>query len=844
MLASFSLGLAWAIGIAKEPDIENARLRVFGPYSSGVPTPESVLGYELGARHTVFMDQERVVQSLVSGTDRAKYLSYGKSTEGRPLRVVAISTPENIAKLDEIRANMAKIANAKPGDTLMGLEDIPTIVWINECIHGDETASFESGMALIYNLVASNDTKVVEALKHTVVMVNPSYNPDGHERYVVAYNSLPTGNGKDGTFDRGVPWPFMGRANHYRFDMNRDRIAMSQAETRQEVRFMQSWNPQVYVDQHGQVENYFMPPVQQSVNVNVDRDRYNHWTEIFGKATASAFDKEGWSYFIKDSFDLYAPCYLDSFSALTGAIGMTQETNGGRLLNVEERDGYVVTMREGLEKHFTSAMAVILSAAENRDRLMESFVDFKMSANSGKFAGKFQRVVLQGDRRDLQRFAAQLERMGVKSGFTESSLKQEKAHDYWSDESGKRTFTGPTLVIDMAQSMGPIAKAMLEPTSDFEPEFIERQKNLAEARKGESDFDEIDSYEFYDLTGWAMPYAYGLDAWWCEDTPALGMTMIGDPAFATDGSEVGYALPYRDRDDIKLVFDTLRAGYRVSMVTKKNLIQGQGLLPGTFLVMKSRNPDADFSRFMSGRDGWLPLPTSYPDEGRQGPGSESIVHLRRPEIGLVFGDTGELSGGSMWFLMEKEFKMPFRSLTTRGVTGALKDLSCLVVPAGVDLPMTDALKAWVRDGGALVLLGGGDWAMGEKGFFELEDMNADLEIPGSLYRAEFDTHSVLSYGYERDADGKVKIAVPISGTRFKKADDDTPLKLSADKDVKKLLTGWAWDDSDEQLAGVAWAKSVGVGRGTVTWFADDPSERAQWPGLWKMMLNAMILGAG
>jgi len=844
MLASFALGLACLSNVGQIQTWKIDRLTTFGPYANGVPTPESILGYELGDRHTVYMDQERVVSALAASSDRAKYLSYGKSTEGRPLRAVAISSPENIAKLDEIQASMAKIANAKPGESLQELENTPTIVWINQCIHGDETASFESAMALIYNLVASEDSRVLEALKHTVVMVNPSYNPDGHERYVVAYNSIPNGNGKEGSYDRAVPSAFMGRANHYRFDMNRDRIAMSQAETRQEVKFLQSWNPQVYVDQHGQVENYFMPPVQQSVNVNVDRERYNHWTDVFGRATANAFDREGWSYYIRDAFDFYAPCYLDSFTALTGAIGMTHETNGGRLLNVEERDGYVVTMREGLEKHFTSAMAVILSAAENRDKLMESFVDFKMNANSGEFAGDFQRVVLQGERRELQRFAAQLERMGVKSSYTEAAWTQESAHDYWSEETGKRDFAGPSLIIDMAQSMGPVAKAMLEPTSEFEPEFIERQKKLAAARNGESDFDEIDSFEFYDLTGWAMPYAYGLDAWWCEDTPALGMTAIGEPAFASDGTEVGYALPYRDREDLKLVFETLRAGYRVSMVTKKSLVEGQGLLPGTFLVMKARNPDADFDRFMSGRDGWMALPTSYPDEGRHGPGSESVVHLRRPEIGIVFGEAGQLSGGSLWYLMEKEFLMPFRSLTTRGVTGALKDLSCLLVPGGVDLPMTDELKSWVASGGSLVLLGGGDWAMGDEGFFDLERLRSDPEIPGSLYRAEFDTKSFLSYGYERDAEGAIKLAVPISGTQFRKADGDTAVQLSSDPDVKKLLTGWAWDDSETQLSGLAWAKNVGVGRGSVTWFADDPSERAQWPGLWKMLMNAMILGAG
>lgn len=838
MLGAFSLGLA---AVLSRPAIADGdRLRAHAPYEASIPEPEQVLGYRLGTRHTVLMDQERVVRAIVDSSARTKYLPYGTSTEGRPLRVVAISSPGNIARLDEIRAAHARLAKAKKGDSLRGLESTPPIVWVNECIHGDETASFESAMALIYNLAASNDPAIVGALEKVVVMVNPCYNPDGHERYVVAYNSIPNGNGKEGSYDRAIPSAFLGRANHYRFDMNRDRIAMSQLETRQEVAFMLSWNPQVYADQHGQVENYFMPPVQQSINVNVGRDRYVKWTEIFGRATAQAFDGQGWSYFVRDSFDLYAPCYLDSFATLTGAIGMTHETNGGRVINSEDRDGFTVTLREGIEKHMVSALAVIQGAATQAEGLMSDYADFKMAANSGEFAGDFKRVVLQGDRRELLRLQTHLGRMGVESTYTEGVWTQAKSHDYWSGESGRREFSGPSLVVDMAQSQGPLAKAMLEPGSDFEPEFVERQKKLAQARKDGQPFDEIDNFEFYDLTGWSLPYAYGIDAWWCEDTPGFGMSMIGDPSFAVDGPVVGYYLPYRDRDDMFEAVAAMRSGIRVSLVRKKMVVQGQGVLPGSFLVLRQRNPEADLSRFADRRNGWLPLSTSFPDVGRQGPGSETIQYLRKPEIGVVLGDAGSLSGGSLWYLMETEFQLPFRSLTSRGWKAALPDVTALVIPAGVSLKLDESLREWVSEGGSLVLLGGGDWAMGGDGFFDLKGVDGEDEIPGTLFRAELDSSSVISYGYPRDKDGKVKLAVPISGTRFFKGDGQSAAKVVPNG----LLSGWAWDDSPKTLEGTSWCESVELGRGRVTWFADDPTERAQWPGLWKMVLNAIVLGPG
>lgn len=184
--------------------------------------------------------------------------------------------------------------------------------------------------------------------------------------------------------------------------------------------------------------------------------------------------------------------------------------------------------------------------------------------------------------------------------------------------------------------------------------------------------------------------------------------------------------------------------------------------------------------------------------------------------------------------------MPFRSLTTGGVRSALSDLTCLVVPDGVSLEMDDRLREWVSEGGSLVLLGGGTWAMGDEGFFSLDPVRGGEGLPGSLFKAEVDSSSLLSYGYARDAKGKVKLAVPVSGSRFRKAGEETVVKVAADG----YLTGWRWDDSDSALAETAWCHSVAVGRGRVTWFADDPTERAQWPGLWKMLLNAMVLGPG
>jgi len=127
-----------------------------GPYDSNVPRPEAILGYAVGTHHTVYADQDSVVKAIYKASPtRMKLLEYGKSTEGRTLRTFAISSPKNIARLDQIQRDLNTLANPKPSDNIKAIEArTPVLVWVNQCIHGDETASFESGMQLIYNLAA------------------------------------------------------------------------------------------------------------------------------------------------------------------------------------------------------------------------------------------------------------------------------------------------------------------------------------------------------------------------------------------------------------------------------------------------------------------------------------------------------------------------------------------------------------------------------------------------------------------------------------------------------------------------------------------------------------------
>ncbi len=826
----------------------------FGPYNQAVPTPEALLGYRLGSRITTYREQSRSLDAIAeSAPTRIKIVTHAETIEGRPLRLAFISSPENIARLEAIRMEHEALANGYSD----ARSTVP-IVWINETIHGNETASFESAMALIYNLAASQSQSVTDMLKDVLVIVNPVYNPDGHERFAVFYNSIATGSSDRLAYEMTEPSVIAGRTNHYRFDMNRDRISFSQIETRADVKEFERWHPQVYVDQHGQVETYFFPPNPMSINANVERSRFNRWTEVFGRETASAFDQYGYSYYVKDQFDLYYPGYLDSHTSLTGAIGMTHETDGGKTIAKERSDGSVVTLRRGAEKHFVAAMAVIRSAARNRKELVESYSDFKKRAISGDFAGKFQRVVVSSeDRRPLERLAEQLGYAGVRTSWS-GAFAQVDANDYWTGSRGRVAFPAGSLVIDMAQPNAPLAKALLEPQSDFEPEFLKAQQEKKSTAPAGETYPGPEGHEFYDWTGWALPYAHNLKAWWCESRPPVpSWQPVPSHRLANVGlsalppSQIGWAMVYRDQDDLLAAAEMATAGIRVVVSPSQMHLEGQSLPRATFVLLRERNEpgfEAKVAEIALKRGAELvPLTTQYPSKERFGPGSGNTKPLRKPNIAVVFGNPGSLgSVGSLWYLMEQQFKLPFTPITTSALNGDLSKFTSIVVPGFVGATATPKLKEWVGSGGSLVVFDQIIWTLGAANFIELEKVKGEFQhLPGSLFRAELDPRSFLSYGFPAPEKGKIEIAVPISGDTFYqiRRAGGSVVSLSGDEKVRKLLTGWEFEkETEKALTNTMWLQDVPFGSGHVILFTEDPTARAMWPGLYKLLLNAILLG--
>jgi len=205
-----------------------------GPYRAGVPRPESVLGHDVGQRHTMYHQQQQVLDKLIAAApERVRTEITGKTHEGKVLRVLIISAPDNLAKLDQIRADLEQLEDprltSKAAAQALAAQ-LPAVALLTHSVHGNEPAGFESVMQTAYQLLASDEPATLEILKHTVVILNPSQNPDGHERFAAWSNGIAVASDEPAAMEQNEPWEIQGRFNHYRFDMNRDMLAQSQPE--------------------------------------------------------------------------------------------------------------------------------------------------------------------------------------------------------------------------------------------------------------------------------------------------------------------------------------------------------------------------------------------------------------------------------------------------------------------------------------------------------------------------------------------------------------------------------------------------------------------------------------
>lgn len=707
-----------------------------GEYRAEVPRPQAVLRYDVGEQHTTYAQMEMVINAIAKAApDRVKIFDIGLTNEKRMQHLVAISSPQNIARLDEIKTQNARLTDprttsASEADRIA--QNNPAIAWMAYTIHGNESASFETMMQVIYQLAASNEQQTLEILNNTVVLVLTGENPDGHERFVTWYNSVATGNEDRNAFEHREPWSIWGRYNHYRFDLNRDNISVSQKETQNMMRAFFEWNPQVLVDHHGQPSQFFFPPAALPINPNLPQPVTNKWLDSFGRANAAAFDRNRWDYYVRDIFDLFYPGYWDSMPSLNGAIGMTYETDGGGFkgLRWTRDDGTIVTLRSAIAKHFVASMTTLETLSKNKQSRLQDYYAFRRDALNELTKEKMKRIIITPDK-DRVKTAELIEilrRSNIEVKVANSSFTSNTAHTYMQKNApaANRTFPAGTYVVDLNQPQKRWIKALLEQETPQDEAFV--RDNLERFRRNElrGKSANKEGYGFYDITAWNLPLAFGVDAFWTEDTGNLNANLVTDDYLnsvktgnVSGTAQISYVFPYDTDAAAVLAIRLLKDGFRVSVSTRALNAGGRNYKEGTFVVRVTRNEEGVHNAIRNlARElgvNVTAINTGYSEEGDTGVGGENVYPLSTPKIAMVADDAVDITSyGSIWWTLDR-YGIKFTPLTIANIKGgALKNYNILVMPDGspgryfsmLGTGGVSGLKDWVSGGGTLITIRG------------------------------------------------------------------------------------------------------------------------------------------
>ncbi|HUW94036.1 MAG TPA: M14 family zinc carboxypeptidase, partial [Bacteroidales bacterium] len=287
-----------------------------------IKSPDQFLGYELGTRFTLQYNVTEYFRYVAEVSPNAEWLSYGETYEGRLLGVCFVSSPGNLANLEQIRIANLQRTGLKEGSS--EAEPVP-FVWLAYNIHGSEPAGTETAMKVLYALVTGNYPEADEWIKNCIIIIDPCQNPDGRDLFTVRYlraQGYPA-NVDPNAWEHNQGWP-SARLNHYLFDLNRDWSWQIQQETQVRMKLYNDYMPQVYADFHemGAGSTFFFPPGADPWH-QVITPWQHEYHKLAGEASAKLFDEKERLYFTKDNFDLFCPSFGDTWPLFNGAMGFT-----------------------------------------------------------------------------------------------------------------------------------------------------------------------------------------------------------------------------------------------------------------------------------------------------------------------------------------------------------------------------------------------------------------------------------------------------------------------------------------------------------------------------------------
>ncbi len=813
-------------------------------------TPAAFLGYEPGERFTSHHRTVAYFEHVASAIPNTALFKYGETYEHRPLIYLAISSDENIRRLEEIRLNNLRRAGMESGEPS---GEKVAIVWFSYNVHGNEASSMEAAMLTLYELADRSNVRTQEWLKNTVVIMDPCLNPDGRDRYSNFYNQSANNppNPRPEALEHREFWPG-GRYNHYLFDLNRDWAWSTQVESRQRLEVYNRWLPHIHVDFHEQSFNspYFFAPAAEPLHEVVSPWQRSFQSTI-GSNNARHFDQKGWLYFTREVFDLYYPSYGDTYPTYSGAIGMTYEQAGGGAggLVVTTETGQPLTLRDRIDHHHTSGLSTIEISSLNATRLSDEFEKYFRENNTNPTAEYKTYVVKASNNPDkINQLAKWLALHNIRVGHP-STTRATRGFSYQSQTIAPVTLSSDDLIFNIYQPKSRFITTIFEPTSRLSDTLT------------------------YDITAWNLMYAYNLEAFALKERVDIARPFKASlPAHSVPEKPYAYVFQYSSLRDASFLAALLQDDIKVRCADRAFSAESRSFPAGTLVIPRMNNEHLadEFDKLITDHAATyersvFALSSGLVEQGTD-LGSSWLRLLSKPQVAVLTGrQTSPLSSGEIWHFFEQQIGYPMTRIGTHYFQPAeLKSYDVVIVPEGsyrlFDDAKLDELSSWIRNGGRLILIGNALESFTDRKLFSLKRY-ATKEEKERFEKTETELPS--RYG---DAERK-QISDNISGAIYKVSlDNSHPLAFGLRDHYYTLKTHerrYAWLSSGwnvsyfsdrvspvQGFAGYRANQSIKqsllfgveeIGEGKVIYFVDNPLFRSFWEDGKMMFANAIFL---
>jgi hypothetical protein len=771
----------------------------------------------------------------------------GYSHEHRPILFITVSSPENLARLDEIRENHLKRVNPETAD--QASDDLPVVTWLNYGVHGAEASGMDAAVPALYHLASARGAKIEETLKNSVILVTAVFNPDGHARrgaWVTQYGSETRATDPEHEVHNQV-WPG-ARTNHYWFDLNRQWLLQTQPESRAWLKKWHEWKPEVSADFHEMGPNstyYFHPGVPTRKYPLIPARGRELLVEIAGYHRQT-LDADKSLYFSEEGFDNYYIGKGSTYPQVNGSLGILFEA-GAQMGIARESDQGVKTYAKNIRNHFLTSLSTIEGAAAMRTKLhayQRAFFETGLdAAKDDDVTGYVFRA--PEDPMRAVKFLALLRRHDVEVYRLTGNVRTDG-----------RTFGEESFVVPMNQRQYRMAKALFNRITEF-PDKV-----------------------FYDVSGWTLPLAYGLD--YAEVGGSLrGKTgaVPSDDAIlkvmTPDEAPYAYVFNWSDYYAPRAVNRLLQAGVMARIVKEPVRVQttrgvvaferGAVLVPHDLQTVSAAEIYAMIRDIAASDHISVHGATSGHtlDAGADLGGRDSVADLKEVKPLLVVGGGfASYDAGEIWHLLDHRMKMPVTLVRESRLSRVnLNRYTHIILVggrrAGLAKSMVSPLRDWIKAGGTLVAhTEGARWAAdallsdGKKkdkkeatdgpprlSYADKGQKDAEHVIGGALFESDLDVTHPMGFGHIRRA-----VASNKNSTFTLPVPKDPYARVAVYSD-SPLLSGYASDKRIEELKGTPMLTAERMGDGAVILFADNPAFRATYLGTEKLFLNALFLSA-